>query len=85
MNNLYAACISCNIEKGTKDKRTIRNKNGVKKAPLSKKKKTEIKNNNTAGGALIGTAVGAAVGGPVGAFLGGTLGALIGNSSSPKK
>ncbi len=85
LNNLYAACIKCNIDKGTKPAKSIRNKNGVSRAPYSKNKIVSIKNNNTAGGALIGGGLGFAIGGPIGSLIGGIVGGAIGNHNSPNK
>jgi len=36
LNNLFPACISCNLEKGTESTRTIRRKHGLRRAPYSK-------------------------------------------------
>jgi len=44
MNNLFPACISCNIIKNTKHTRTIRRTNGVSRAPYSKQKKKRHQN-----------------------------------------
>jgi len=60
LNNLFAACIPCNLEKGTMHNRTIRARYGTTRAPYSKAKKDKIRNDNTlAGGALgfIGSAL----------------------------
>lgn len=40
-NNLFAACISCNRDKGTHTSRTARAWHGRTKAPLSREKKEE--------------------------------------------
>jgi 5-methylcytosine-specific restriction endonuclease McrA len=44
LNNYLPACISCNRSKGTSSTKAIRNKNGLDKAPLSKK---EVEVNKT--------------------------------------
>jgi 5-methylcytosine-specific restriction endonuclease McrA len=85
MNNLYAACISCNIEKGTSHTKTARAKNGTTRAPYSKEKKQKIKTSNTVGGATIGGGIGWAIGGPVGGLVGSLIGGAIGSGNSPKK
>lgn len=77
LNNLYAACISCNRSKGSSTTRSARAKNGFRSAPFSKKQKV---NNALTGGvigalsllfvpphfrvvaAVVGTAVGAIIG-----------------------
>jgi hypothetical protein len=52
-NNLYVGCISCNRSKQANSTRRIRNWNGLKKAPLSRKKKQEQRENKIIGGLLI--------------------------------
>ena len=49
LNNLFAACVSCNRSKGSSSTRCVRAKNGYKSAPLSKGKKI---NNALVGGAF---------------------------------
>lgn len=83
LNNLYAACIACNIEKGTLHTRTARNHNGTTRAPYHKEKKQQIKEDNTTAGMLIGGFIGA-IGGPVGVAIGATIGGIIGNNNSPR-
>lgn len=85
MNNLYPACISCNIDKGTKHTKTARSQHGNSRTPYSKSKKQKIESNNTTGGALIGGGIGLAIGGPAGGMIGSFVGGLIGNENSPKK
>ena len=41
MNNLYAACVSCNRSKGNASTKSARAKNGYRKAPLSKQQKNQ--------------------------------------------
>ena len=82
-NNLYAACIICNIEKGTLHTRTARSRNGTTRAPYKKEKKLEIREDNTTAGMLLGGFVGA-IAGPWGVVVGATLGGMIGNNSSPR-
>jgi len=84
LNNLFPACITCNIIKSTKHTRTIRRTNGVSRAPYSKQKKNNIRTSNTltgaAGGALLGSYFG-----PMGTFFGSIVGAIFGDDNSPKK
>src|SRR5438552_2951715 len=47
LNNLFASCICCNHEKGTRHTQTIRKINGVTRAPYSKIKKERIRQENT--------------------------------------
>lgn len=84
MNNLFAACVSCNINKGTLHTKTVRSKNGVSRAPYSSKKKEEIRQGNTVAGAAIGGAIGL-LAGPVGAAIGAVIGGALGSENSPKK
>ncbi|MCB9194855.1 MAG: HNH endonuclease [Flavobacteriales bacterium] len=84
MNNLFAACVSCNINKGTLHTKTVRSKNGVSRAPYSRKKKEEIRQGNTVAGAAIGGAIGL-LAGPVGAAIGAVIGGALGSENSPKK
>lgn len=84
MNNLFPACISCNIAKGTSHTKTARSQYGNSRSPFSKAKKKKIRNNNTAAGTIIGGALGS-VFGPVGTMVGAGIGAAIGSSNSPKK
>ena len=84
LNNLYAACIVCNLEKGTCNSKTARGWNGNKRAPYSKSKIKQIKNRRTTNGAIIGGIVGSAFG-PEGTVFGSILGSIIGNGTSPDR
>lgn len=84
LNNLYPACIKCNMEKGTAHTKTARGWNGNTRAPYSASKKKTIKSNNTAGGAVIGGIIGS-VFGPGGTVIGAAIGGAIGKNNSPKK
>ena len=84
LNNLFAACIPCNIEKSTFHTRTARAWKGKSRAPLSKKKVEKIRSENTAAGAIIGGIIGL-IGGPTGVAIGAGIGSVIGNQTSPKK
>lgn len=82
-NNLYAACIPCNLAKGTFHTRTARGWHGNTRAPYSAVRLKAKRETNTAGGALIGAGLGLLLGGPIGALVVGFLGGAIGNDSSP--
>ena len=85
LNNLYAACISCNRSKGTSSTRSARSRNGVSRAPYSKAKKERITRNNTVGGTLAGAAIGLLMlGTPAAVLLFSSAGALIGNNIDPE-
>lgn len=79
-NNLYVACIDCNLTKGTRSSRAVRAENGRTRAPSSaaavERRKGE---NRVVGGATLGAA-GFALGGPVGGLIGLGLGALVGDA-----
>lgn len=84
LNNLYAAHISCNREKGTVTTRTARKWNGRTKAPISKEKKQEIRSRNRWGWGTAGAISGAAVAGPAGFLVGGLIGGMIGEQIKPE-
>ncbi len=81
-NNLYAACISCNLEKGTVTTRTARGWNGTTRAPLSRDARNKARAENAVAGGVIGGLVGLFFG-PVGAAIGAGLGAKIGHDLRP--
>ncbi len=83
-NNLYAACIDCNRSKGDGSTRSVRQGNGLRRAPLSRQAVADKKAANTAVGGGLGLVVGAMAGGPVGAAVGAVIGGAIGNSIRPK-
>jgi hypothetical protein len=83
LNNLYAACIGCNHDKGILSSRTARSTCGKSRAPFSKTKKESIKEDNTGAGIIIGGILGL-VGGPIGCVIGATVGGIIGNNNSPR-
>lgn len=84
MNNLYAACIPCNRQKGNRSNFSVRSANGVKNAPLSESARTRARYANAAKGALAGAAIGRLLG-PAGLVLGGAIGALVGSELEPDK
>ena len=84
MNNLYPACTSCNLEKGTNHSQTARRRNGVSRAPYSNEKKQSIKDENTLVGMISGGLVGS-VFGPAGIVVCSLIGGLIGEGSAPDR
>jgi len=84
LNNLYAACINCNLEKGTLHTKTIRRRNDVFRAPYSRNKRDRIREGNTLGGMIAGSMAGAGFG-PVGIIVGAVFGGLVGEELSPRK
>lgn len=79
LGNLYPACISCNRGKGKRTSRSVRAKYGYGQAPLSTRKRAEVKAENTFIGATSGAMLGLRLAGPPGFLVGGLLGALFGS------
>jgi 5-methylcytosine-specific restriction endonuclease McrA len=82
LNNLYAACISCNRQKGKSCTRRARAKYARSRAPLSVKRREQAKSKNAFAGGLLGAALGS-VAGPLGVFAGALIGAKHGYDSNP--
>jgi hypothetical protein len=83
INNLYPACIGCNLDKGVLSSRTVRNYCGNTRAPYSRAKKQKVKDNYTGTGVLLGGLIGL-VAGPWGVVIGATLGGMVGSENSPR-
>lgn len=83
LNNLYAACISCNRDKATISTRAARSWHGKKRAPLPPARRDSAKQGNAVAGAILFGTVGAAVLGPSGACAGIVAGAVIGHAENP--
>lgn len=83
LNNLYAACVWCNLNKGTVSTRTARSWAGERRAPLSRSKRASARDRNTLEGAVVGAGLGAVVGGQRGLLLGALFGAAVGYSRDP--
>jgi 5-methylcytosine-specific restriction endonuclease McrA len=83
-NDLFPACIDCNLDKGTLTSCTARMHAGTTRAPYSKKKKIKIRENNMLTGVISGGIIGAGVAGPPGFVVGAILGGMIGDEVSPK-
>jgi len=83
-NNLRPACVSCNRSKGTKTTRTARGRHGNSRAPLSRAKKENVRQENRLLGGAIGGLIGL-IGGPPGVIFGATIGAALGHSAKPPK
>jgi len=84
LNNLYAACLSCNRSKGNQSTKIARAQNGRTKAPYSADKKANINKENTFGGALAGLCLTALITtNPIGLAFGVLTGSLIGDSIDP--
>jgi 5-methylcytosine-specific restriction endonuclease McrA len=81
-NNLFAACIDCNLEKSDSSTRTSRNWNGRTRAPLSRGKRKEARTSNIVAGGTLGGLLGAALG-PLGVAIGVGVGAKIGHDVRP--
>ncbi len=83
-NNLYAACIGCNLEKSTVSTRTARAWHGRRRAPLSRERRIEAKNSAALAWGILGAAVGA-LGGPWGAIAGALIDAKLGHGADPNE
>jgi 5-methylcytosine-specific restriction endonuclease McrA len=83
LNNLFAACVSCNCDKSNRTTRTARGWNGKTGAPLNGEKRKQAKFANGFGGAIAGGLAGAAIAGPFGAIVGVVTGACVGSSHNP--
>lgn len=81
-NNLFPACIPCNLDKSTRHSRTARRAQGKSKAPLNRSRHEAARAENIAGGGAAGFGVGALFG-PAGALIGGAIGLLVGDSINP--
>ncbi|HAX41290.1 MAG TPA: endonuclease [Solibacterales bacterium] len=76
-NNLFPACIACNLEKSTVSSRTARGWHGRRKAPLSRTRRLESKKSAAVTWGMLGAAVGT-LAGPVGIIFGAAVGATLG-------
>ncbi len=85
LNNLFAACIACNAEKGLLSTRTARAANGMTRAPRSQVAQERARGKDAAKGAVVGGALGLLLQGtPGGAVLGALLGGALGGSGSKR-
>jgi hypothetical protein len=85
LNNLFAACVSCNHEKSNKTTRTARGWNGKTSAPLNHVKRKQAKFENGFAAAILGGFAGVAIAGPIGAVVGAVTGACVGSSQNPDR
>jgi hypothetical protein len=84
LNNLYAACISCNRSKGAASAHVAREYHGRARAPLALAAKQRRREDNAVKGAIVGGAGAALLGlaPPVGLLVT-AAGALIGHGMEP--
>ncbi|MGQ0640956.1 MAG: HNH endonuclease [Gemmatimonadaceae bacterium] len=85
LNNLYAAHITCNREKGTFTTRTARGWNGNTKAPPSRTARERARNESAVACSALFAGLGALAGKGGGAVIGGLLGLVIGYHADPGK
>lgn len=83
LNNLFAACIPCNLLKSNRTTRTARRWAGKTRAPLSPERRATEKVKNGVAYAAVGAGIGAVLAGPPGAWLGGVIGATVGSDRNP--
>lgn len=81
-NNLYAACIACNLEKDTFTTKTARGWNDRSRAPLSREQRKKARVRNSVAGGVVGGILGSVLG-PVGAAIGAGIGAKVGHDVKP--
>ena len=84
LNNFYPACIDCNEQKSTYSAKSVRNANGLTRAPHSRRKKEKLKRQYANNGMIIGGLLGAILG-PEGAIIGAIVGRAIGSDSAPRR
>lgn len=82
LNNLYAACISCNRSKRARPTRACRAENGRTRAPLNSSARRAAKTENALAGAGLGALLGLPFG-PIGALVGSAIGAGLGHKENP--
>ena len=85
LNNLFPACIDCNLDKGTATSRAARGWYGRKRAPLSRERREEAKKSGAIVGSLAGAVLGGLLGGPPLAALGAAIGGAAGYSRDPDR
>lgn len=85
LNNLFPACIGCNLDKGTSSTRSARAKHRRTRAPYSREKREKIRQENTIVAGAAGLVIGAAIAGPPGAIIGSLIGGAIGHEVDPEK
>ena len=79
-NNLYAAHIPCNRDKGTRSSRSARSDFDRTRAPRSAERKEAARREGAVTGGAVGTGLGLMIAGPPGAAVGAVLGLLFGGS-----
>ncbi len=85
LNNLYAACITCNAEKGLLSTRTARAGNGMTRAPRSVAAQERARSKDTSKGATVGGALGLLLSGtPGGVVVGALIGGALGGSGNKR-
>lgn len=82
-NNLFAAHITCNRQKGGLTTRTVRNRNGKTCAPMSTEQREKAQDENTFLGAVFGGFAGLLIAGHLGAAAGAVAGGKFGRSLNP--
>jgi 5-methylcytosine-specific restriction endonuclease McrA len=83
LNNLFAACITCNRKKGAKSTATARRQNGKTRDPLNVAARKIAKQKQALIGGIAGTALGGLICGPPGAVFGALAGAHAGKKKTP--
>jgi hypothetical protein len=76
LNNLFSACIACNLFKGEGPSATVRKRLGTQRAPLSLKRKMAEDRASTLFITIVGASVGASMLGRRGLLVGALAGAF---------
>ena len=84
-NNLFAACVRCNLNKSNMTTRTARSWNDKTRAPLDPEKRGEAKLGNAIAGAIVCGVAGVVVAGPVGLIVGVLAGASLDSAENPDR
>jgi 5-methylcytosine-specific restriction endonuclease McrA len=82
-NNLYASCIYCNRSKGVTSTRTVRQRSGITKAPLSKAKRQDKWEERKLFSAVGFGLAGLRMAGPVGGLIGLGIGYIAAENAKP--
>ena len=84
LRNWMPACISCNRGKQAGSTRAIRAANGLRRAPMSKAEKDQLRHGRMTELGIGGGLTGLMIAGPIGAAIGAFIGAAAGSDWDPE-